>query len=58
MREDSTLLVSFTRIRGLGVRQKELELITEGPLDVEATTCDALAYLARLREVLEEGTLE
>jgi hypothetical protein len=28
------------------------------PVDIEAATADALAYLAKFREVLQEGTLE
>ncbi len=39
-------------------RLADLERVDFQPVDLEAATRDALAYLARFREVLEEGTLE
>ncbi len=36
----------------------DLERVDFQPIDLEAATRDALAYLARFREVLEEGALE
>ena len=39
-------------------RLADLERVDFQPVDLEAATRDALAYLARFRDVLEEGTLE
>ncbi len=47
-----------TRRRDLEARLADLERIDYQPVDLEAATREALAYLARFREVLEEGTLE
>src|SRR5206468_5837679 len=40
------------------VRRPHLERVDFQPVDLEAATRDALAYLARFRDVLEKGTLE
>src|SRR5713101_1259437 len=42
----------------LEARLADLERIDYQPVDLEAATRDALAYLARFRDVLEEGSLE
>ncbi|MGH2667836.1 MAG: recombinase family protein, partial [bacterium] len=46
------------RKQDLEARLGDLERVDYQPVDLEAATRDALAYLARFREVLEEGTLE
>ena len=46
------------RKQELEPRLADLERVDFQPVDLEAATRDALAYLARFREVLEEGTLE
>jgi DNA invertase Pin-like site-specific DNA recombinase len=50
------------KIRGrrqdLEARLADLQRVDYRPVDLEAATREALAYLARFREVLEEGTLE
>jgi hypothetical protein len=50
------------KIRGrrqdLEARLADLQRVDYQPVDLEAATREALAYLARFREVLEEGTLE
>ena len=47
-----------TRKLDLEARLVDLERVDYQPVDLEAATRDALAYLARFRDVLEEGTLE
>jgi len=46
------------RKQELEPRLADLERVDFQPVDLEAATRDALAYLARFRDVLEEGTLE
>src|SRR5437879_5703565 len=46
------------RKQELEPRLADLERVDFQPVDLEAATRDALAYLARFRNVLEEGTLE
>src|SRR5207245_6078039 len=46
------------RKQDLEARLADLERIDYQPVDLEAATRDALAYLARFREVLGEGSLE
>src|SRR6266699_2172831 len=46
------------RKQELEPRLADLERVDYQPVDLEAATPDALAYLARFRDVLEEGTLE
>jgi DNA invertase Pin-like site-specific DNA recombinase len=46
------------RRRDLEARLADLERVDYQPVDVEAATADALAYLAKFREVLQEGALE
>jgi site-specific DNA recombinase len=46
------------RRQELEPRLADLERVDYQPVDIEAATRDALAYLARFRDVLEEGTLE
>jgi Recombinase zinc beta ribbon domain len=46
------------RRQELEPRLADLERVDFQPVDLEAATRDALAYLARFRDVLEEGTLE
>ena len=46
------------RKQDLEPRLVDLERVDFQPVDLEAATRDALAYLARFRDVLEEGTLE
>jgi len=46
------------RKQELEPRLADLERVDFEPVDLEAATRDALAYLARFRDVLEEGTLE
>ncbi len=46
------------RKQDLEARLADLERIDYQPVDLEAATREALAYLARFRDVLEEGTLE
>jgi hypothetical protein len=43
------------RRQELEPRLADLERVDYQPVDIEAATRDALAYLARFREVLEEG---
>ena len=47
-----------TRKQEIEARLTDLQRVDFEPVDLEAATRDALAYLARFREVLEEGTLE
>ncbi len=46
------------RKQDVEARLADLDRVEYQPIDLEAGTRDALAYLARFREVLEEGTLE
>ncbi len=46
------------RKQDLEARLADLERVDYQPVDLEAATADALAYLGRFREVLEIGTLE
>ena len=46
------------RKQDLETRLADSERIGSQPVDLEAATREALAYLARFRNVLEEGTLE
>ena len=46
------------RKQELEARLADLECIDYQPVDLEAATREALAYLARFRDVLEEGSLE
>jgi DNA invertase Pin-like site-specific DNA recombinase len=46
------------RRRDLEARLADLMQVDYRPVDVETATADALAYLAKFREVLQEGTLE
>jgi DNA invertase Pin-like site-specific DNA recombinase len=46
------------RRQDLEARLADLERVDYQPVDVEAATADALANLAKFREVLQEGTLE
>src|SRR5712691_4985442 len=46
------------RKQELEARLADLERVDYQPVDLEAATRDALTYLARFRDVLEEGTLE
>jgi hypothetical protein len=46
------------RRRDAEARLADMERVDYQPVDVEAATADALAYLAKFREVLQEGTLE
>jgi len=47
-----------TRKLEIEARLADLQQIDCQPIDLEAATRDALAHLAKFREVLEEGTLE
>ncbi len=46
------------RKHDLEARLSDLERVEYEPVDLEAATTDALAYVGRFREVLEEGSLE
>ncbi len=46
------------RKQDLEARLADLERVEYEPVDLEAATADALAYLAKFREVPQEGTLE
>ncbi len=49
---------AWLRKQELEPRLADLERVDYQPVDLEAATTAALAYLARFRDVLEAGTLE
>ncbi len=54
---DEKLIGIRSHMRDLEAEQQELESVADGPLGVEAATAQALAHVARLREVLEQGSI-
>ena len=52
---DEKLVGIRRRLRELEARQEELETMATGPLDVEGITAQALAHVAKFREVLEQA---
>ena len=54
---DEKLIGIRSHMRDLEAQQQELESVADGPLDAEAATTQALAHVARLREVLEQGSI-
>ncbi len=54
---DEKLVGIKRRLRELEARQKELETVAEGPLDLETATAQALAQVERFREALAHGSI-
>jgi site-specific DNA recombinase len=54
---DEKLVGIRRRLRELEAREHELATVADGPLDVEAVTAQALAHLAKFREVLDHGSI-
>ena len=54
---DEKLTEIRRRLRELEARKMQIEVVGKEPLDAEALTAQALAQMARFREVLEQGSI-